>query len=487
MLRDIKRSRVATLALLAVPTVVAAVLILYGIGRESLWRDEVASVTISGRSLGSMWHVIVHHEANMALYDVLLAAWQQLGHGDGFLRLPSAAAAIATVPVTMLVARRLAGDVAAAVAGAVVALNGFLVVFGQQARGYAFTMFLSALAALLLLRALETRRPRDFALWAVTIAALPYTHMLGVLVVIAQVASLAFYGWRRLPVRPLLISLAAAGVAYLPLLAFAAAGDKDRTDWVQPLGVDLLRQSVERLAGNLFLFFVLAACAVIVALAGARALRARQDAWRFALPVCWVVIPPVLLGLICLVQDTWVDRYLIGIVPAFGVVAGVAVATLRQAAGAALAAVVLVGALIAAAQASHPASNGEDLRGAVAYVETHTEAGDAVFYAPAFARVGAAYYFNREGGPRPLDRGLRESAVAAGDLFGREYPAAEIARRMRTARRVWILGYEDPSTTAWHPTPEPVRAVAPGVLAADFDRVSRRSFGVFTATLYRHR
>src|SRR5262245_48032271 len=136
MLRDIKRSRAATFALLAVPTVVAAVLILYGIGRESLWRDEVASVTISGRSLGSMWHVIVHHESNMALYDVLLAAWQQLGHGDGFLRLPSAAAAIATVPVTMLVARRLAGDVAAAVAGAVVALNGFLVVFGQQARGY---------------------------------------------------------------------------------------------------------------------------------------------------------------------------------------------------------------------------------------------------------------------------------------------------------------------------------------------------------------
>ena len=32
-------------------------------------------------------------------------------------------------------------------------------------------------------------------------------------------------------------------------------------------------------------------------------------------------------------QQTWVDRYLIGIVPAFGVVAGVAVAVLRARAG----------------------------------------------------------------------------------------------------------------------------------------------------------
>jgi mannosyltransferase len=502
MLRDTTastRSRAASAALLAVPTLVAAILVLYGIGRESLWRDEVASVTITGRSLGSMWHVIVHHESNMALFDLLLAPWQRLGHGDGFLRLPSAAFAIATVPVTMLVARRLAGDVAAAVAGAVVALNGFVVVFGQQVRGYALTMLLAALAALLLLRALESGRRRDWALWTLTIAALPYAHLLGVLIVVAQVASLALYPWRRLPVRPLAASLAAAGVLWLPIASFIANGDTNRTSWVQPLGLDLLRQSVEALAGDLGMFLILVVAALVVfgglvaALRRDGRLALSEEAWRLALPLCWVAIPPFLLGVICVAQETWVDRYLIGIVPAFGVLAGVAVTVLRArfgtVAAGVLAAVLLAGALVAAAGEPHPSSQGEDLRGAAAYVSAQTRPGDALVYAPAFARVGLSYYLGREGGPRPADLALRESAVAAGDLFGRELPAAEVARRMRAAPRLWVLGYgvQDGGPNAWHPTPEPVMAVAPAILREDFVPAGSRDFGAFTVQLYRHR
>jgi mannosyltransferase len=498
MLRDTvqrTRSRQATLALLAVPTVVAAVLVLWGIGRESLWRDEVASVTITGRSLGSMWHVIVHHESNMALFDLLLHPWQWLGHGDGFLRLPSAAFAIATVPVTMLVARRLAGDVAAAVAGMVVALNGFVVLFGQQVRGYALTMLLAALAALLLLRALESRRPRDWALWALTIAALPYAHLLGVLIVVAQVASLALYPWRRLPVGPLAASLVAAGIAWLPLAVFMAEGDHDRTSWVAPLGRDLVRQSVEALAGDLTMFVLIVVAALVVAgalIATLRrtAWRPSEDAWRLALPLCWVAIPPVLLGLICAVQQTWVDRYLIGIVPAFGVLAGVAVTVLRARAGtvaaAVLAVVLLAGALRATAGESHPSALGEDLRGAAAYVSAQTRPGDQLVYAPAFARVGLQYYLQREGGPAPRDLALdpRQTAVIRGDLFARDLPQAEIARRLAGARRLWVLGYGFRS--GWHPTPEPVSAVAPAILRRDFRLVARRPFGTFVVQLYRH-
>ncbi len=485
-------SRRATLALLAVPTAVAAVLVLWGIGHESLWRDETASATIAGRPLGSLWHVIVGHEANMALFDAVLHPWQWLGHGDGFLRLPSAAFAIATVPVTMLVARRLAGDVAAAVAGAVVALNGFVLIYGQQVRGYALVMLLAALAALALLRALERRRPRDWALWALTLAALPYAHVLGVLIVVAQVASLALYPWRRLPIRAVLAGLVAVGVAWLPLAAFMAAGDHNRTSWVGPLGIDVLRQTVEALAGDLTMFIILVVAAVIVAAGLASTLwrdRALSETgWRLALPLCWVVLPPVLLGIICLAQDTWVDRYLIGIVPAFGVLAGVAVTVVRDRAGtvvaAVLAAVVGVGALHAAGRQPHPNPSGEDLRGAAALVAARTRPGDALVYAPAFSRVGLDYYLDREGGPAPRDIALRESAVAAGDLFGRERPAAQVAARMRASRRLWVAGYG--FDAGWHPTPEPVIAVGPGILRAEFHRTGRWAFGVFVVSLYEH-
>jgi mannosyltransferase len=392
----------------------------------------------------------------------------------------------------MLVARRLAGDLAAAVAGAVVALNGFVVIFGQQVRGYSLVLLLAALAALALLRALELRRPRDWALWALTLAALPYAHALGVLIVVAQVASLALYPWRRLPVRALLVSLAAVGVSWIPLVAFMVAGDHNRTSWVGPLGIDVLRQSVEALAGDMAMFIILVVATLIVAAASVATLwRDRalsEEAWRLALPLCWVAIPPVLLGIVCLAQQTWVDRYLIGIVPAFGVLAGVAVAVVGGRAGrsaaAALVAVLALGALHAAAHQPHPAPTGEQLRAAAALVSARTRPGDALVYAPAFSRVGLEYYLEKQRGPAPRDIVLRQSAVAAGDLFGRELPSAQVAARMRASRRLWVAGYG--FDAVWHPTPEPVVAVGPGVLRTDFHPAGRWAFGEFVVSLYEH-
>jgi mannosyltransferase len=428
----------------------------------------------------------------MGLFDLVLHPWQWLGDGDGFLRLPSAAFAIATVPATMLVARRLGGDVAAAVAGLVVALNGFVTLFGQQVRGYSLTMLLAAVAALMLLRALDSGRRRDWALWALTIAALPYTHLLGVLIVVAQVASLALYPWRRLPVRPLAASLIAAGVLWLPLAIFVKIGDHDRTSWVAPLGRALLRESVEKLAGNMTMFLLLVVAALVVfgaLVATLRRDRARsEEAWRLALPLCWVAIPPVLLGIICIVQETWVDRYLIGIVPAFGVIAGVAVSVLRARVGTvaavALAAILAFGALRATTGQSHPAVIGDDLRGAATFVSSSTQPGDQLIYAPAFARVGLQYYLTKDGRAAPRDLALdpRQTAVIRGDLFARELPAPEIAARMRAAKHLWVLGYG--FTSGWHPTPETTTAVAPAILRSDFRLVRRAVFGGFVVKLY---
>jgi mannosyltransferase len=484
------RSRRMTLALLAIPTVLAAVLVLYGIGQMPLWRDEVASVTITDRSLASLWHVIVHHESNMALFDLVLHPWAWLGGGDGFLRLPSAVFAIATVPVAMLVARRLAGDVAAAVAGTVVALNGFVVIYGQQVRGYSLTMLLSALAALALVRALQLRRTRDWVLWTLAIAAVPYAHLLGILVVVAQIASLMVYPWQRLPVRQVAASLVGAGILWLPLAICMAAGDHNRTSWVGPVDRSIVRQSAGHLAGNETMLALLGVAVLVVFGALAATLHRRralsEEAWRLALPLCWVVIPPVLLGLICLLQQTWVERYLIGIVPAFGVVAGVAVAVLRARVGTvaavALAVLLVAGAVRATVHQSHPAVLGEDLHGAAALVSSHTRPGDELIYLPAFSRVGLAYYLERIGGPRPRDLALRQSAVAAGDLFGRERPAAQVASRMRAAQRLWVLGYG--TDAGWHPTPEPVLEVAPAILRADFRPAGRWAFGDFVVKLY---
>jgi mannosyltransferase len=484
--------RARTALLLGLPTVIAAVLVLWAIGRLPLWRDEIASVTIVDRPLSSSWHVIVHHESNMALYDVVLGLWQLLGHAEGFLRLPSAAFAIATVPVAALVARRIAGDLAAAVTGGTLALNGMVVAYGQQARGYSLLMLLSACAALALVHAMgagATRR--SWIAWTASIALLPYAHMLGALVVVALVASLVFYGVGRLPWRPLITSLVVAGVAWLPLLAFVAGGDNNRTSWVPPLGRDLVRQTAITLAGRGSLLVVLALATLIVVAGLVAALRSRdvspERRWHLGLVLCWVALPPILLGIVCLHQQMWVDRYLIGIVPGFCVAAGVAATLVRDrlgtaAAGAAVA-VLAAFAVFAAATTAHPAQGaGEDLRAAARFVAAERQPGDAIVYAPAFSRVGILYYLDRTGRPQPADIALDRSAIARGDLFASELAPATVAQRMAQARRIWMVGYGYASD--WHPTPEPVTQVAPGVLAKDFHRVEDRRFGAVSAQLY---
>jgi mannosyltransferase len=267
---------------------------------------------------------------------------------------------------------------------------------------------------------------------------------------------------------------------------------------VPPLGRDLVRQTAIALAGRGSLLVVLALATLVVAGGLVAALRSRdvsvERRWHLGLILCWIVIPPVLLAIVCLHQQMWVDRYLIGIVPAFGVLAGMAVQGVRAHAGTAaagvLAAVVLLGALRAAAGEPHPPWMGEDLRGAAAIVSARAQPGDQMVFAPAFARVGLEYYLDRAG-RRPHDLALdaRQTAIARGDLFPRELPEAQVATRLRSSRRVWVLGYgglDRDGALNWHPTPEPVMAVGPKILATRFRPAGSWTAGGFTIHLYRH-
>ena len=135
-----------------------------------------------------------------------------------------------------------------------------------------------------------------------------------------------------------LASLVGAGVLWLPLVLFLAAGDHNRTSWVGAAGRSIVRQTVEdagRQQDHVRVALVVAALIVFGALVVHAVPRARAERGGLAAGAAAVLgrVPPVLLGIICLAQETWVDRYLIGIVPAFGVLAGVAVAVVRAAPG----------------------------------------------------------------------------------------------------------------------------------------------------------
>ncbi len=165
------------------PGVLALLLGLYQVAKPELWRDEIASVSASSRSLGDLFKLLGHVDASTGFYYVLLHFWTSL-FGDSLiaLRLPSVIAMAAAAVLTAQIGARLYGNASGLAAGLAFALTPGISRYGQEIRAYALAVFAVALATFLLLRALEKTGSRGR--W------LAYTAAL-VLVALAHVVALS--------------------------------------------------------------------------------------------------------------------------------------------------------------------------------------------------------------------------------------------------------------------------------------------------------
>ena len=152
--------------------------------------DEVLALFVGRSSFGTALHQVIGERGGAPLHFV--AAWivVHLGGHLVALRLVSAAFAIAALPVIALLAARLGRDWRVGVVAAVVAAPSWLVLFHANfGRMYAMFLFFGALAPLLLLRALERDRTKDWAgWWAASLLALA-CHPYGAFVLGAGIAT----------------------------------------------------------------------------------------------------------------------------------------------------------------------------------------------------------------------------------------------------------------------------------------------------------
>jgi len=221
---------------LAALIVLAAVLRLATLDLQSFWYDEAFTpVHVLHPSLWATLRSVVHTENTPPLWYLL--AWADsrlLGTGEVALRLPSALAGIATVPVAWAIGRELAGRRAAIVCGALVAVNPLFVWYSQEARAYALFVLTSALAMLCFLRAERQPTRGRMAAFALTGALALLTHYFAVFLLIPMVLWLAFGpGDRRAATRraalPATGLLVIVGVALLPLIS---AQGGHGTQWI---------------------------------------------------------------------------------------------------------------------------------------------------------------------------------------------------------------------------------------------------------------
>jgi mannosyltransferase len=216
---------------LAAIVLLAAALRLSTLDLQSFWYDEAFTpVHVLHPSLFATLSAVVHHENNPPLW--YLIAWADarvLGTGEVALRLPSALAGIATVPVAWAIGRELGGRAVAALCAAIVAVDPLFVWYSQEARSYGLFVFTAALSLLCFLRARREPSQANMAWFAISGALALLSHYFAAFLLVGMALVLLGDRRTRRAVLPALAALAVVGLALLPLIS---AQGGHGTQWI---------------------------------------------------------------------------------------------------------------------------------------------------------------------------------------------------------------------------------------------------------------
>jgi mannosyltransferase len=221
---------------LAAVTLLAAALRLSTLDLQSFWYDEAFTpVHVLHPSLAATMSSVAHYENTPPLWYLLIWAWSRVfGTGAVALRLPSALAGIATVPLAWAIGRELVAGSASArrvatVCAVLVAVNPLFVWYSQEARAYALYVFLAALAMLCFLRAEHDPTPARLAAFAGSGALALLSQYFAVFLLVPMVLWLLRSRTRLRAMPPAVAALGAVGLALVPLIAEQAGHG---TQWI---------------------------------------------------------------------------------------------------------------------------------------------------------------------------------------------------------------------------------------------------------------
>jgi len=411
---------------------------LFRLPGTSLWSDELFSVELVSQPWQVFWGFLTTHEANMALYYLLLRGWLFV---TGFLgvtpdelvvRAPSLFVAVLGVVVVFWIGRRFGGRMVGAAGATLYLLNFVQLTKAREARSYALETFLVCLGWYALVAALAAERNRG-RLWAAYVLAMTlavYAHLFSVLILASQLIAFGALlvlpnEWRdrvRRSVRPMAVSVAAICIAVLPM-ALYVAGHGSTNAWIPPANAVAFLRLLWNMAGHDVMYGSLLGAAAIVA--AVFVVRARRRAQGSGAPLprplaialgCWLCFPVALSfavtqGYLNLHLFAW--GYLVVVVPALCLLGGAGVAALPWPRVRLVAAMALV---VAAGFATpiYSSLQAQDFRSASRWIAVRYQPGDGLV-STTWSSTLAMDYYTRIGAVPP---GVVAESPARSDWVG---------------------------------------------------------------------
>jgi mannosyltransferase len=311
------------------------------LGAQPLSYDELVTRETATRSWSGIWAAARDTEAPHLVYYGLLKPWlAAVGTSEWALRLPSVFFGALAATMTVVLGRRLFGQLAGLVSGLALAASSFFVSWSQAARGYTLAVLLATAATYAFVRAAEQRSNMWWVACAATLAAAGWINVFAFSVLAAQIAAFALMRPRP-PLRAAGLALLAALVAFLPQLVLVVSGDNGQLDWIPTPTPRHVAIGMWDWAGRNPVAVLAAVIGLVQLGRNAFPLAAR---WKTALVAVWLVAPLAATLVASIAQPAFEARYVLVAMPAMALAIGAGIASLPRRTALALAIVLALSA-----------------------------------------------------------------------------------------------------------------------------------------------
>ncbi|MBM0236352.1 glycosyltransferase family 39 protein [Micromonospora sp. ATA32] len=421
-----------------------------GATRRQMWFDETVTRLVAGISWRDFWRMLDDVDLVHALYYVAMRLWTAaVGDSPLTLRLPSMIGMAVAAGALTVLGRKLYGTNVGVAAGLLFVAIPSVSRYGQEARSYAWMVALAVLATLALTWALDRPSWRRFLLYGGCLLVLTYLHFVAAMVLAAHVLMV----WRAVrqggglrtlgmwSVTVLLLALAAAPFLY------EASTQSAQVSWISRDG-----QAVVAFPKDLFGSAAIGWALVSTALLGTVVLWYSRRALILPLLV-WAVLPPVFCYLSYPLVHLFHGRFVLFTLPAWSLLAAVAIAGpvsgLRRTISPVRAVAALAPALLAFAAAGVPGQvearrSEADFRAAAGLIDQRYQPGDGIAYSgwrgSCCLRLPMAYQLRA----KPRDVFVAVPPVRSGGYWAIE--CWDPAPCVGDTRRIWLV-----ASAPWDP------------------------------------
>jgi len=393
---------VGTRLAVAAFTGLALVLAFRHLDHRSFAHEEAFTWAVIDQSFPALVSALVRHEGYQMLHALLEWPVNRLSSTTASLRAISALSFGAAVPAIWLAGRRLFDERAALLAALLFSLNGFALQYAQEARGYMLATALCAWAGAFLAAYVFSPGRWTRVGWIACSALAIYAHGFAVFGIASQIVALWFLpAERRRALHWIrngeIIALWAAPAILAPVLQVSSNSLGTNS---HP-GLNELRGLVWSMAGRTSSAIPSIGLGIgittFVAWQIVRRGAHSEDAFRFALPILWALLPSVVLMTASFVYPVWLERYVLWSIGGVMLLAGYGLTRLTRA-GTATAAIVIVIAVALSFRGvvkwyQQPAD--QDYRSAMLELEARARPGDQFVFSPDEVRLTTDFFLRK--------------------------------------------------------------------------------------------